>query len=125
VGESAGNRRLYPETIMTPVFPSLVHSLPKADLSIPGLEAYISQSAEHQILFMSFSKDAEVPEHSHESQWGVVLEGRIDLCVAGSTTTFQKGDRYFIPAGVIHSAKIFAGYADMTFFDSPSRYRQK
>jgi hypothetical protein len=39
--------------------------------------------------------------------------------------TLQKGDRYFIPEGVPHSATIYAGYADITFFDAADRYSQR
>ncbi len=38
---------------------------------------------------------------------------------------YTKGDRYYIPEGVKHSGKIFAGYADITFFDEPNRYTKK
>lgn len=72
---------------------------------------------------MEFDEDVELPEHSHESQWGVVLEGRIDLVVNGVKRSYSKGDRYFIPKGVSHSGRIYAGYADMTFFNQPDRYK--
>jgi quercetin dioxygenase-like cupin family protein len=71
---------------------------------------------------MEFHEDVELPEHSHEAQWGVVLEGRIELVIGGELRTYGRGDRYFIPAGIPHSAKIYAGYADITFFDAPNRY---
>lgn len=64
---------------------------------------------------MQFDKDVNLPLHSHESQYGIVLEGRIELTINGKTNTYTKGDRYFIPKGVMHSGKIYAGYADMTF----------
>ena len=106
----------------TSIFPDPITGLPVADIPLPGVRGYLSQSDGHQVVFMEFSQDAEVPEHSHEAQWAVVLEGRIDLVIGGKENTFGRGDRYFIPAGVLHSAKIHAGYADMTFFDSPNRY---
>jgi quercetin dioxygenase-like cupin family protein len=71
---------------------------------------------------MQFHEDIDLLEHSHESQWGIVLEGKIELCIDGETNTYCKGDRYFINKGVKHSGKIFAGYADMTFFDQKDRY---
>lgn len=104
------------------VFPDPIRALPVADIPLPGVRGYLSQSDGHQIVFMEFAQDAEVPEHSHEAQWGIVLEGRIDLVVGGEEHTFRRGDRYFIPAGVLHSAKIHAGYADVTFFNAPNRY---
>jgi ethanolamine utilization protein EutQ (cupin superfamily) len=51
-----------------------------------------------------------------------VLEGRIDLVVDGVAASYGKGDRYFIPKGVKHSGKIYAGYTDITFFDQKDRY---
>ena len=107
------------------IFPEPIRLLSEAEIPLRGLTAYLSQSERHQILFMEFSEDVELPEHAHESQWGVVLEGTIDLVIGGVPHTFQKGDRYFIPKSVAHSGRIYAGYADITFFDQPDRYSVK
>jgi quercetin dioxygenase-like cupin family protein len=107
------------------VFPDPILRLPEADVPLDGVRAYLSQSEGHQVVFMEFSKDVVVPEHLHESQWAVVLEGRIDIVIGGETRTFGKGDQYFVPSGVKHSAKIYAGYADVTFFNQKDRYRRK
>jgi quercetin dioxygenase-like cupin family protein len=74
---------------------------------------------------MEFEKDVDLSEHSHAAQIGIVLEGQIDLTIEGKKKTYTKGDRYFIPEGVLHSGKIYAGYADITFFDEPDRYSMK
>ena len=105
------------------IFSENIYKLPKADIPITGLEAYLSQGDEHQILFMEFQKDVEIPEHYHESQWGVVLEGKIELTVNGISQCYYKGDRYFIPNDILHSAKIYAGFTDITFFNQKDRYR--
>jgi quercetin dioxygenase-like cupin family protein len=110
---------------MSRVFPDSILGLPEADVPIDGVRAFLSQSDGHQIVFMEFSKDAFVPEHSHECQWGVVLEGRMDIVIGGEARTLGRGDHYFIPKGVRHSAKIYAGYADVTFFNQKDRYRRK
>ena len=110
---------------MTDIFPGPIKNLPQADIPIKGLKAYLSQADTHQILFMEFSKNVELPEHSHESQMGVVLEGKIDLVIDGIKYTYSKGERYFIPAGTKHSGKIYAGYADITFLNEPDRYKIK
>jgi quercetin dioxygenase-like cupin family protein len=107
---------------MSEIFPAPIRKLPVADIPLTGLKAHLSQSDNHQILFMQFKESVDLPEHSHEAQVGFVLEGKIDLILDGEEHTFTKGDRYYIPAGVRHSAKIFAGYADITFFDEPDRY---
>ena len=110
---------------MSTIFPKPITNLPEADIPIEGIKAYLSQSATHQILFMEFGQDVELPQHAHADQVGIVLEGRIDLTIDGKPQTYTKGDRYYIAEGALHSAKIHAGYADITFFDEPDRYSHK
>jgi len=110
---------------MSEIFPEPIRNLPRGDVALSGVKAYLSQSEDHQIIFMEFSKDVEAPEHSHESQWGIVLQGKIDWVVDGVKRTYLKGDSYFIPKGVKHGAKIYAGYADITFFNQKDRYKTK
>ena len=110
---------------MSEIFPKPIRNLPEADIPIEGIKAYLSQSDTHQIIFMEFEKDVDLSEHSHAAQIGIVLEGQIDLTIDGKMKTYTKGDRYYIPDGVLHSGKIYAGYADITFFDEPYRYSMK
>ena len=110
---------------MSEVFPDPIKDLPEADIPLEGIKAYLSQSDTHQIIFMEFTKDVDLPEHSHAAQIGIVLEGKIDLTIGGKKETYTKGDRYYIPEGVLHSGKIYTGYADITFFDEPDRYSRK
>lgn len=106
------------------IFPTPIKNLPKAAIPIDGVKAYLSQAETHQIIFMEFEKDADLSEHSHAAQVGFVLEGKIDLTIGGKLKTYTRGDRYYIPEGVPHSGKIYAGYADITFFDQPDRYTE-
>lgn len=110
---------------MSKIFPQPIENLPEADIPINGITAYLSQSDNHQIIFMEFANDADLPEHSHAAQVGFVLEGKIELVINGEKITYKKGDRYYIPEGVAHSGKIHAGYADITFFNEPGRYSRK
>lgn len=110
---------------MSDIFPEFISKLPQADIPLEGLKAYLSQSSDHQIVFMEFEKDVDLAEHSHASQYGIVLEGQIDLVIGGVSHTFVKGDRYVIPEGVVHSGKIYAGYADVSFFNEANRYKAK
>jgi quercetin dioxygenase-like cupin family protein len=111
--------------IMSKIFPQTIRNLPEADIPINGVKAYLSQSDTHQIIFMEFESDVNLPEHSHAAQVGFVLEGKIELIINGEMKTYTKGDRYYIPEGVPHSGKIHAGYADITFFGDPGRYSKK
>ena len=63
---------------MDQVFPEPIRNLPEADIPLDGLTAYLSQLDSHQILFMEFEKDVDLPEHSHADQVGIVLEGKIE-----------------------------------------------
>ena len=110
---------------MSEIFPEPIRNLPEADIPLNGIKAYLSQAENHQIIFMEFSEDVELPEHSHEAQWGVILAGKIDLTIDGVQRTYSKGDSVFIPKGTKHSAKIYAGYADISFFNQPDRYQAK
>jgi mannose-6-phosphate isomerase-like protein (cupin superfamily) len=110
---------------MNRIFPEPITNLPKADIPLDGVTAYLSQSDTNQIIFMQFEKDVDLPVHAHASQMGIVLEGRIELIIDGKKQCFTKGDRYYIPAGVKHSGKIYTGYADITFFNEPDRYAKK
>ena len=110
---------------METIFPEEITKLPEALISLKGIKAFLSQGANHQIIFMEFNEDVELPEHSHESQWGIVLEGKIDLIINGVLHTYSKGDRYYIPVNVLHSGKIYKGYSDITFFNQADRYMAK
>lgn len=110
---------------MKTFFPEPIENLPEADIPLAGITAYLSQSENHQIIFMEFKEDVVLPEHSHAAQVGFVLEGMIDLIIGGEKRTYKKGDRYYIPEGVKHSGTIYAGYADITFFNEPHRYTVK
>jgi quercetin dioxygenase-like cupin family protein len=110
---------------MPEIFSDPILNLPEADVPLKGVRAYLSQSEGHQIVFMEFREDVDLPEHAHAAQAGFILEGGMDLIIGGQKHTFRKGDRYYIPAGVKHSGRIYAGYADITIFQEPHRYRPK
>ena len=106
-------------------FPEIITNLPEADIPIEGLRSHLFQGENQQFVFMSFENDAEVPEHSHEAQWAVVLDGQIELTVEGEKHIFTKGDTYFIPKGARHSARVKKGYKDLTLFNQKERYKAK
>jgi len=110
---------------MPDTFPLPITNLPEADIPIKGLKAYISQADNHQIVFMEFAEETLVPEHSHESQWEIVLEGRVEVSMDGAKRVYSKGDRFFIPNEVKHSARVFAGYSAFAFFNQADRYKVK
>jgi quercetin dioxygenase-like cupin family protein len=110
---------------MQSILPKPITDLPEADIPLDGVNAYLFQGKNHQLIFMEFENDVNLPEHSHESQWEIVLEGKVDLSIEGNEKTYKKGDRFFIPKGVKHSAKIYAGYSSIAFFNQKDRYKKK
>jgi quercetin dioxygenase-like cupin family protein len=106
-------------------FPEIITNLPKADIPINGATVYLSQADNHQIVFMEFTFNADVPEHSHADQWETVVSGKVDIVIDGNKTTYSKGDNFFIPDGVKHSAHIYAGFASIAFFNQKDRYKIK
>ena len=110
---------------MTSIFPEPISGLPEADIPVEGVKAYLSQGEDNQIIFMEFSKDVDIPEHSHESQWEVVVKGKVDLDVDGIKKTYRQGDTFFIPKGVKHSGRVYAGYASVVYFNEKQRYNKK
>lgn len=108
---------------MNNIFPKVITNLPKADIAREGMEAYVSQADNHQIVFMKYEKEISVAEHHHESQWAIIIEGKIELNIDGVVYIYGKGDSFFIPEGVKHSAKVHAGYIAMTYFDQKSRFK--
>jgi len=49
-------------------FPKIITNLPQTDIPIHGLNSYLLQCTNHQVIFMSFENDVEVSEHSNGAQ---------------------------------------------------------
>jgi mannose-6-phosphate isomerase-like protein (cupin superfamily) len=105
-------------------FPAFVRKLPEADLPFTGLRGWLLQSESGQILFNESDVEVSVPEHSHGDQWGVVIDGNIELTVIDQTKTYSRGDTYFIPAEAAHRARIHAGFRAVDYFADQDRYRK-
>ncbi len=110
---------------MNNIFPDPIKNLPKADIPLDGITAWLSQAKDHQVIFMQFENDVDLPEHSHAAQVGFVLSGKIELTIDGVKREYSKGDIYHIPKNIKHSGKVYAGYADITFFDDANRYKEE
>ncbi len=105
--------------------PDMINRHPIADIPLDGVNSRLIQAGLQQFVFMEFDRNVEVPAHSHNAQWGVVLAGQIELTVEGQTMILRKGDTYFIEKGKIHSAKIKKGFRDLELFDQADRYKEK
>jgi quercetin dioxygenase-like cupin family protein len=74
------------------------------------------------VVFFEIAAGTKLPEHAHCFQWGIVIDGEIDLTIGGETRTYSKGETYFIPEGVVHSGRIPCGCLAMDYFSDPNRY---
>ena len=110
---------------MKSIFPKPIQALTKAQVNLEGANLYLVNGEDEQVVFMEFEKDVEISLHSHESQWEIVLEGKVDYFEDGIKYNYKKGDRFFIPKGKLHSAKIYAGYTSIAFFNQKDRYKKK
>ena len=67
-----------------------------------------------------------MPEHSHGyPQWGIVIDGRMELTISGKSQTCEKGDEYVIPAGAKHFARFLSRTRVMDYFSEKNRYTAK
>lgn len=104
-------------------FAEFIRALPEADLPFAGLQGWLLQGESGQVLFMEADVDVIVPEHSHGDQWGIVVDGKIDLTIGGTPHTFTGGDSYVIPNGTPHRAHIHPGFRAIDVFADRDRYR--
>jgi quercetin dioxygenase-like cupin family protein len=103
-------------------FPDFVTGFTQAAVPFDGARAWLVQGDRNQVAFVQFIEAAEVPEHSHQEQWEIVVAGTVLLRVNGEERRFNAGDDFFIPAGMPHSARVSAGYRAVIVFNEPSRY---
>lgn len=110
---------------MNNIYPEMIKNLPEADIPFKGVRGWVAQGENHQIVFFDIDPIGEVPRHSHGAQWGIVIDGEMDLCIGSETKTYHKGDHYFIPEGVLHSAKFKYRTIVMDYFAEKDRYSLK
>jgi quercetin dioxygenase-like cupin family protein len=106
-------------------YPEMIYSLPQADIPFKGVKGWILQGAAQQLVFMEIEPIGEVTEHTHSAQFGMVLDGEMSLTIGGETKTCRKGDTYFIPEGIPHSAVFHSKVYVIDLFDEPSRYKAR
>lgn len=109
----------------TAAFPEFVTNLPEADIPFPGVRGMISQAPNHQIIFMDIDPIGRVAPHRHGEQWGIVVEGEMELTIGGLMGRYRAGDSYHIPANVEHAATFLTRVRVIDVFADADRYRAK
>jgi quercetin dioxygenase-like cupin family protein len=110
---------------VTEPFPEFIRALPEPDSPLAGLKARLLGNDRALAMFYELPDGVEVPEHAHGAQWGVVLEGWVEFTIGGETKTYRRGDTYFVPDSVAHSAVISPGYVGIDVFADADRYRPR
>lgn len=108
---------------MDDFYPEMITSLPDIDIPLEGVRGKLLQAGDYQMAFFDIQPTAKVPAHSHDAQFGVMLDGEMDLTIGGETRTVKRGDTYFIPKGVEHSAVFRTRVLVMDLFAEPARYK--
>ena len=106
-------------------YPEMIKSLPEIEIPINGIRGRLLQSKTKQVVFFDIEPVGKMPDHSHCAQWGIMLAGEMELAIAGQTKIYRKGDSYFIPEGVIHSANFLSHVNVIDVFDDANRYSIK
>jgi len=107
-------------------FPKVITDLPEADVPFKGVKAWILQGEKHQLVFFEMESYAQVPEHSHDyPQWGMMIEGKMELTIDGKPRIIEKGDEYVIRARAKHYVRFLSKCRVMDFFSEKMRYRAK
>lgn len=110
---------------MSQAYPDMIQALPEIDVPFGGVRGRLLQAADKQVVFFEIDPIGEVPIHTHGDQWGVVIEGEMDLTIGGETHTYGPGDTYFIPGGVEHGATFRTLVRVIDVFADKDRYQAK
>lgn len=103
-------------------YPEMIESLPDVDVPVGGVRGKLLQSTDRQVVFFEIEPIGSIPLHTHGAQWGIVVEGEMDLTIGDETKTFRAGDSYYIPAGVEHGATFKTHFKAIDVFEEPDRY---
>jgi quercetin dioxygenase-like cupin family protein len=106
-------------------YPPFIRNLPQADVPLAGVVGKMLQGEHGLAVFFEIEQGAEIPPHSHGEQWGVVLDGDMELTIGGETRRYRPGDSYFIPAGTVHSARFPTRVRVFDLFADRERYNPR
>jgi quercetin dioxygenase-like cupin family protein len=98
-------------------FPETIRRLPHVNLS--GADVYVHDDGSTQVLFMEVPEgrpEAIVPRHTHGLEWGIVVEGAIEMQLGDREELHAAGAPHLIPAGLPHSFRFRPGTCSVHYF---------
>ena len=104
-------------------FLDFIKKLPMANIPVNGLNGWLLQSNDGQLLFNESEVETTIPEHSHGDRWDIVIDGTIELTVDEKTNKYNRGDACFIAGGSVHSTRIHPGFRAIDYFTDKDRYK--
>lgn len=108
-----------------PHYPDLLQTLPEADVPFRSVTVRLQQGPTAPASFLEAEEDTVVPDHRHGAQWGIVVDGELNLTIGSEARVRRRGEEYYIPAGVPHTAIPKKGTRVIDVFDDPNRHRPK
>jgi quercetin dioxygenase-like cupin family protein len=115
-------------------FPAFIRSLPKAVPTTPlpppppnvvnKVRSWLLQGdPSGQVLFVESDIETTMPYHKHADQWGIVIDGKMDMIIDEQTKTYNRGDTYSISTGTLHKVRIYPGTRLVEFFADQERWK--
>ncbi|MFZ1024240.1 MAG: cupin domain-containing protein [Thermoplasmata archaeon] len=98
-------------------FPPSIRALPKSSLA--GAEVYVHDNGRTQVLFIEVPRDHQevvVPTHTHDVEWGFVVEGSIEMTLGDRVEEHAAGSTHWIPAQLPHSFRFRPGTSSVHYF---------
>jgi quercetin dioxygenase-like cupin family protein len=98
-------------------FPESVRRLPKTSLA--GVDVYVHDGGTSQVLFLELPVGrpaVEVPTHAHDVEYGIVVEGEIEMNLDGRRERHVAGSTHWIPKDLPHSFRFLPGTTSIHYF---------
>ncbi len=98
-------------------FPETIRRLPYANLA--GADVYVHDADGRQVLFMEVPAghpEVLVARHTHGEEWGIVVEGEIEMTLGDRVERHPAGTVHLIPAGLPHSFRFAPGTSSIHVF---------
>ena len=88
----------------------------------PGVTTKTFWGQNMLLSYVEIEPDSAVPNHTHpHEQGGIVVEGEMEMEIAGEARVLKPGDMYIIPGNVEHKARSISGRAVALDIFSPVR----
>ena len=71
-------------------YPEIIRNLPEIEINREGIKGWLLQDENHQLVFFEIQTTAKIPEHSHGAQWGIVIDGEMNLTLMDQKRFIKK-----------------------------------